>query len=235
MSIRTLNLILLFNIMASFTGWSQTEDDSTDNKIDLDFRMDIVSRYIWRGQEYGHAPSIQPEITASWKGFTLGAWGAYKLNGEGIQETDIYLSKTIGPVTFAVWDYWTFDDTALMDFMDFKEETTAHVLEAQALIEGGETLPFNFLASYLFYGSDTTKSLYFELQYVTRFKEIDFMAFAGYSPKGKYYGSREGLVNIGLTLSREVQVTETWGFPLSMSLIYNPDVKSMYLVAAISF
>lgn len=234
MSIRSLIFSMLFIVVVSLSGWSQSQYDSTQSTWELNFGMDIVSRYIWRGQEYGHSPSLQPEITASWKGFTLGAWGAYKLNGEGMQETDFYLSKTVGPVTIAVWDYWTFHDTLAMDFMDFDKKTTAHVFEIQALIEGGESIPFNFLGSYLFYGSDTTKSLYFELQYVNQFKDIDFMAFAGYSPKGNYYGSHEGFVNIGLTLSRDIKVTDTWKIPLSMSLIYNPDIKSMYLIAAIS-
>lgn len=227
-----IQVVAIFGLVAS--GWSQTENDTTPAGIDVQFTTDVVSRYVWRGLEFGQAPSIQPGLSATWQGFTLGAWGAYKLNGEGAQETDFYLSKSFGPVTLAIWDYWSFYDTSAMDFFNYEEKTTAHLLEAQVLLSGGELLPFNLLGSYFFYGLDTTKSIYLELQYVKSFGETNFMAFAGYTPKGRYYGSGEGLVNLGIQLRRTVKVTETWNLPLSMSLVYNPDVKSMYLVAGFS-
>lgn len=221
-------------LMMTGAAYSQENTQNLTPAVEFNYGVDIVSRYIWRGLEFGQAPNIQPGMSATWKGFTLGAWASYKLNGEGMQETDFYVSKTIGPVTIAVWDYWNFYDTAAMDFSDYDEGTTAHLLEAQVLISGGETLPFNVLGSYFFYGSDATKSLYFELQYVNTFGKNDFMAFAGFSPKGKYYVSKEGMVAIGVQLKRNIEITDRWQLPMSMSLIYNPDVKSMYLVAGFS-
>ena len=207
----------------------------TLHAISVSANVDLMSRYIWRGQEYGQSPSIQPGVSATWKGFTLGAWGAYKVTGPGSQETDFYLSKTFSFVTLAVWDYWTFCDTTYMNFFDYRSKTTSHLLEAQLLLSGGEKLPFNLLGSYFFYGSDSTNSIYLELQYVHSFGSFDFQAFAGFQAKGNYYSTGTAFVNLGCTVVKEIKVTNTWSLPITVSLIANPDRKSVYLVAGISF
>lgn len=196
--------------------------------------VDLVSRYIWRGQEYGQAPSIQPGLSATWKDFTFGAWGAYKFTGAGTQETDLYLSKSFGPLTFALWDYWSFSDTSSMDYFDYKQKTTSHSLEAQVMLSGGEKLPFNLLASYFFYGADTTKSIYLELQYVRSVGSLNMLFFAGFQPKGGYYGTNATFVNLGCTAIKTLKINDHWSLPLSLSLIANPSAKSVYLVAGIS-
>lgn len=196
--------------------------------------VDLVSRYIWRGQEYGQSPSIQPGLSATWNDFTLGAWGAYKFTGAGSQETDLYLSKSVGPITFALWDYWSFCDTSYKDFFNYSQNTTSHLLEAQVLFSGGERLPFNLLASYFFYGVDASRSIYLELQYVHSVGPLDMLFFAGFQPKGEYYGPNATFVNLGCTAIKTIKVTDHWSLPLGLSLIANPSAKSVYLVAAIS-
>ena len=203
--------------------------------ISTSANVDLMSRYIWRGQEYGHAPSIQPGLDATWKDLTLGVWGAYKLTGAGMQETDFYLSKTIGPFTIAIWDYWSFCDTASMDFFNYNHKTTSHILEAQLLLSGGEILPFNLLAGYFFYGADTSKSIYLELQYLYSSGPTDMLLFAGFQPTGVYYGPKTAFVNIGCTIIKTLEVTDRWSLPVSLSFIVNPSVKSAYLVAGITF
>jgi hypothetical protein len=197
--------------------------------------VDLVSRYVWRGLDIGHAPAIQPALSVTWNDFTLGSWGSYKLTGAGEQETDFYLSKTFSFVTIAAWDYWTFCDTTATDFFNYRNKSTSHLLEAQVLFSGGEKLPFNFLASYFFYGSDSSRSIYLELQYVHKFKFADLLVFAGYQAKGNYYAPERGFVNVGCTVKKSVLVTDRFSFPLTLSLISNPAVKGAWLVAAIGF
>jgi hypothetical protein len=197
--------------------------------------VDFMSRYIWRGEEYGKAASVQPGLSATWKGLTLGAWGAYTFTGPGIQESDFYLSKDFGPLTLAVWDYWSFCDTSATDFLNYSENSTSHLLEFQALISGGEHLPFNILGSYFFYGADTSKSSYFELQYQYSFGSSDLLLFAGFQAKGDYYASKANFVNIGCTISKELAVSDRWSLPVNVSLIVNPDRKNVYLVAGLTF
>jgi hypothetical protein len=196
--------------------------------------VDLVSRYVWRGLDIGKAPSIQPGLSASWKGFTIGAWGAYKLNGPGDQETDLYLSKTVGFVTVAIWDYWAFNDSNFRDIFDYREETTAHVLEAQLQLAGGEVLPFNFLASYFFYGADDSRSVYLELTWLPEIRSADLLVFAGYQARGTYYAPGKSFVNLGCTFKKPIPVTERFNLPMSLSLVVSPDAKSAYLIAGIT-
>lgn len=196
--------------------------------------VDLVSHYIWRGQDYGQTPSVQPGLSATWKDFTLGYWGAYRIAGSGDHEFDFYLEKTVGPVTFSIWDYWSICDTTSNDFLDYKKNTTSHLLEAQVLLSGGEKLPFNLLGSYFFYGADPTKSMYIELQYVHSFGTIDTQIFAGFQPKGEFYASKAAFVNVGCSATKSLKMTKNWSIPLSLSLNYNPDIQKVYLVGGIT-
>lgn len=227
-----LQILFVSFLLIQYSSLTAQTDSLTS--ISSSVNVDLVSRYIWRGQEYGQAPSIQPGLSATWKGFTLGAWGAYKFTGAGMQETDFYISNKSGPVTFTICDYWSFCDTSSMDFFNYNKKTTPHILEAQVLISGGEKLPFNLLAGYFFYGADKSKSIYFELQYMFSAGPADMMLFAGFQPKGEYYAPDPGFVNIGCTAKKTISVTDRFSLPLSLSLIVNPNINSVYLVAGIT-
>lgn len=234
---RPVLVILIFlSILTNSNSTLLAQPDSlATDSLSLSVNIDLVSRYIWRGQNFGQAPSIQPYIELGWKNFTLGAWGAYKFTGEGEQETDFYISKSIGPVTLAVWDYWTFCDTNEMDFFDYNEETTSHLLEAQILLADEEVFPFGLLGGWFFYGADSTKSLYLELQYYYSKGTTEVTGFAGYQAKGSFYASDPGFVNVGCMISKPIPITERWELPLCLGLIANPFERSVYVVAGITF
>jgi hypothetical protein len=43
------------------------------------------------------------------------------------------------------------------------------------------------------------------------------------------------LVNIGITNSREIKVSELFSIPLSSSVIFNPDTEQFYVLFGLSF
>lgn len=229
LAIRFLILSLLF--IGSLSLFAQSD---TIPKISITGGIDLVSHYIWRGQDYGHKPSLQPGLSATWNNFTLGYWGAYRIAGSGDHETDFYIEKTVGPVTFGIWDYWSYSDSISNDYFDYNKNSTSHVLEAQILLSGGEKLPFNLLGSYLFYGADPSKSMYFELQYLHSFGSIETQTFAGFQAKGDYYAPKAAFVNLGCSASKSFKITEHWSLPINLSFIVNPDSKKAYLVAGIT-
>lgn len=49
--------------------------------IETDISADLVSGYIWRGQDLGNV-SIQPTLSVSYKGFSLSAWGSVGFEGK---------------------------------------------------------------------------------------------------------------------------------------------------------
>lgn len=207
---------------------------SSESSVSVSANVDFVSKYIWRGQDYGHTPSIQPGLSATWHDFTIGTWGAYRLTGDGDDELDFYISKTIGPVSFAVWDYWSYSKANPSRFTNYTAETTSHLLEGQILFSGGEKLPFNLLGSWLFYGADPSKSIYVELQYILPIKSSELMFFAGYQAKGNYYAEKPSFVNVGATLTQPLAVTEKYSLDLLLSIITNPGNKSIFFTVGLS-
>jgi hypothetical protein len=225
-------IILILALLASshcVSAWSDTT-----HAVSVSAGFDMMSRYIWRGQDLGQSPSIQPGLSATWKGFTLGAWGAYKFTGPGEQETDIYLSKSFNYVSLAVWDYWTFCDTAATRYFDYDYKTTRHNLEGQVLLSGGDKIPFSLLGSYFFYGEDHTNSIYLELQFKHSFSFCDLQLFTGYQAKGEYYAPVPAFVNVGCSLVKNIEITSKWSLPVTVSLVMNPYTQSLFLVAGIT-
>ena len=57
---------------------------------------DFVSRYVWRGTDFGNAPAIQPSIEYGIGNFAIGAWGSYALSASPYLEADLYASYSFG-------------------------------------------------------------------------------------------------------------------------------------------
>ena len=53
--------------------------------IETDISADLVSGYIWRGQDLGNV-SIQPTLSVSYKGFSLSAWGSVGFEGKDTKD-----------------------------------------------------------------------------------------------------------------------------------------------------
>ena len=45
------------------------------DKVEAEAGADLVSGYIWRGQDLGNV-SVQPSLSVAYKGFSLSAWGS---------------------------------------------------------------------------------------------------------------------------------------------------------------
>lgn len=203
MHIFNLKFLLLFSFIA-FSFVANAQSDTLKSKIKADFSADLVSRYIWRGLQYGGtSPSIQPGISVSKGNLEFGIWGAYSIGGvNSDEEVDLYLSYTFfkDMLTATVTDYYFPHETGIYDYFDYNKNTTGHVYEAVLGFNGTEKIPFTFLASVNFYGADASKinsdvnsadfntktgilySNYFELGYSKELKnDIGFSAFAGFT------------------------------------------------------
>ena len=61
------------------------------DKFEANVGADLVSSYIWRGQDLGNA-SIQPSISLSYKGISLSAWCTAGLAWSDTREFDLTLA-----------------------------------------------------------------------------------------------------------------------------------------------
>lgn len=212
--------------------FAQEGKEHDSDKVEFTANALLTSRYLWRGQDYGHAPSVQPGAEISWRGFTLGAWSAFKIAGSGDPELDFYVSKELGKFTIAVWDYWYYDKALKTPYFDFNSSSTAHMFEGQIMYSTGEKNRLNFLISSLFFGDDPSKSLYGEAEYVREFGKNEIKLVAGYQFKGEYYAPENGFVNIGCSYVRYLFDIGKYSTFVSFSITSNPAMKKTYLSVA---
>lgn len=66
-----------------------------EEEVSIDLTADFYGKYIWRGQNLTDEPVFQPGVSASYKGFTVGAWGSMDLTDENDESGD-----------FTEWDFY---------------------------------------------------------------------------------------------------------------------------------
>ena len=209
-----------------------------DKESPISIGADLVSRYVWRGTDYGGSPSIQPYIEAGFGGFAIGAWGAYTTNLPGVQEMDVYASYTFldDMFTVGVTDYFFPDEFQGYKYFEF-DSLTGHVLEGMVGFNGTEDIPLSVMFAYNVWGADNSNSIYLELGY--SFSIFDVFLGMGngfYTAVDKDNGDDKfGLVNLGITASKEVPISDKFALPLSVSLITNPNDNLIHLVFGVSF
>jgi hypothetical protein len=224
-------------LLSSFQVFAQDE-----KKSNFDLGSDFVNRYVWRGTDFGNSPSIQPYLSYSIAGFEIGAWGSFSTNGANMQEVDLYASYTFLKDMFSigVTDYFFPNaDTAWNHYFNYKDGTTGHVFEASVSFNGTEKVPVYFNAFYNFYGADADNSVYLELGYSNSIRNIvDYSVFCGASiGEGIYViDGADGInvVNLGLTLSKDIRITEKWSLPVFASLVTNPQAQNIFFVFGFS-
>ncbi|MEZ5197582.1 MAG: hypothetical protein R2764_14650 [Bacteroidales bacterium] len=244
----TFYVIILIAFMAS----GSFQSAMGQNKLTLDPGGDIVSRYVWRGADFGNSPAIQPSMELGYAGLALGAWGSFSTNNANFQEVDLYLSYTFANDMFSVMvtDYFFPNDTiANNKYFDYNTNSTGHVFEGTLKFNGTDKIPVSLMIATNFAGADARKadnklqySTYIELGYSTSIGNTSFDFFLGGTPtnpdgdKGEtgYYGPYSGIVNIGLTAGREIQITEKFALPVNVSLITNPQQENIFFVFGIS-
>jgi hypothetical protein len=161
-----------------------------------------MSRYVWRGIDFGNSPAIQPNLSFSWKGLNIGAWGSYAFANHSVKvndttvadagtyaETDLFLSYSYKWFTLMVFDFFTVNGLNPNEgnsYFNYDNATTGHTFEGSLLFDGPEKFPLQAVASMLFYGADKCKdstgvygsgsknnySVYFELAWKIHLKKI---------------------------------------------------------------
>lgn len=141
----------------------------------LNFGADLMSRYIWRGIDFGNAPAIQPNMAFTWKGLNVGIWGSYGLvpssmaiddttiiNMGNYAETDFYVSYTYKWFTVMVFDFFLpngLNPNVGNRFYDFDNKTTGHTVEGSISFNGTEGFPIQVMVGTLLWGADKDKDV----------------------------------------------------------------------------
>lgn len=213
----------------------QQNGNQSENKLVLSWGADFAKGYFWRGSDMEHKGSFQPYLSATWHNFTLGAWSAFRATGDGEDEFDVYISKEIGPLTIALFDYWSYRKDNRPVYFDLDNHTTSHLLECQIILTGGERVPLNFLAGWFFHGADPSKSIYMELQYVHPVFKGEAVIYAGYQARGDYYAEKPSFVNAGISLTYPLTIFQHDNFGVFADLMGSPYTKKLFFNFGLSF
>ena len=175
---------------------------------------DVVSRYVWRGTDFGNAAAVQPSIETTIGPVALGAWGSWSISpgpaDASGNECDLYASTTVGPVGLTLTDYF-FPAYAGTDSL---LNVDIHVFE---LSGGADVGPVSVLAAANVSGDDDN-STYLELTYGAFSLGLGNGA---YSTDGEF-----APVSIGVSASRD---------NFSASYIINPNQETSFLVFGVNF
>lgn len=196
---------------------------------------DVVSRYVWRGFDFGESMAVQPALTFAAGGLEFGAWGSYSISASGASanENDLWATYTVAAssgvsVAVGITDYYFPSPGADSGF----GAGAAHTVEMSLAFTGPETFPIS-----LFGGLLTESSvLYAEVGVPFTVSGVDVglhMGFVG--GESDFYGTDGGaLVNLGVTAGKDLQITDTFAVPVSVAYILNPDQDRAHLVFGFS-
>ena len=121
-------IISLLAVISLTTAKAQDE-----NKVSATIGADIVSRYIWRGQDLGSA-SLQPTLGISYKGLSLSSWGSVGITDPAdTKEVDLAVGYEYKGFSVGITDYWFSQGK----YYQYAAHKTTHVFEATASYDFG--------------------------------------------------------------------------------------------------
>jgi len=227
----------LLSIMAiTLPATSMAQD-----KVEASVGADLVSGYIWRGQDFGGV-SIQPSISVSYKGLSLSAWGSVGFNGEDAKELDLTLAYETGNFSISVTDFWCMPSDEDVKYFKYGAHSTAHVFEAQIGYDFG-IFAFNWFtniagADGVNKDGDRAYSSYVSLTAPFNLGGLEWEAEIGATPWATdYYENTNGFAvcDISLGTSKEIKITESYSLPVYAEATFNPAADKAYLTFGISF
>ena len=210
-------------------------------EIETTISGDVVSNYIWRGQDLGNV-SLQPTLGVEYKGLSLTAWGSVGLtDASDTKEFDLTLAYSIGGLNIGVTDYW-FNQADGGDpdgrYFKYGSHATNHVFEANIGYDFG-------LASVQWFtnfaGNDGTNkdgkraySSYVEATVPFKLATVDWTAAVGAVPFAttSYNGWTSGfsVTNVALKATKDIKVTDAFSVPVFGQVVANPRTQNAYLV-----
>ena len=206
----------------------------------IDLSADLVSSYVWRGFKQTGA-SVQPTLSAEYKGLSLSGWASTDIAGDGKKEVDFTLGYSVSGLTVSVTDYWWDGEEANRYFSYPKDENTGHMLEAGLSYTLPESFPLSLSWNTFFLGKgnkkadgDNSFSTYIEASYPFRVKDVDLSVSAGFIPwESAVYGPDMNgfkFTSIQLGASKDIKINDRFSLPVFANVIANPAVEDIHFV-----
>jgi hypothetical protein len=212
---------------------------SAQDEVETTIGADIVSQYIWRGQELGDV-SLQPTLGIAYKGLSLTAWGSVGLsNKDNTKEFDLTAAYTTGGFHIGVTDYWF--NTPNERYFAYSAHETSHVFEANVGYDFG-IASLNWYTN--FAGNDGVNkdgkraySSYFEANVPFKLAACEWTATIGAVPYAtSFYGDANGfaVTNIGIKATKDIKVNDHFSIPIFAGITANPSTEKTFFIFGVS-
>lgn len=233
----TLILLLLFSICTF------GQDTPKNAKSPFNVSIELTTKYMWRGIEYGTSPAVFSSLNYSTSGLNAFVMGAYTWN-DSHQEVDLGLSYTYKALTLGVADYYYPSNVGENDYyFNFKNRNTGHSVETFLTILPEKT-PIYLTLSTFVYGADKNLndnqaySTYAEIGYTHNFNDDNnlFLTLGASLNKSFYTDYKKGfnIVNIALKYATAFNF-DKFQIPVSVSYIINPYREKSYFTFSTYF
>lgn len=208
---------------------------AAQDRVEATVQADVVSQYIWRGQDLGDV-SLQPTLGLAYKGLSLTAWGSVGLSDpDDTKELDLTLAYKVGGLNIGVTDYWF---NAPNDrYFCYAAHETSHVFEANIGYDFGPVAVqwyTNFAGNDGFNKSGKRAySSYVEASAPFRLAGCRWTAAVGAVPYAtSFYADAGGfaVTNVSLRAAKDIHVTKSFTLPLFAAVSANPSTEKAYMV-----
>ena len=208
---------------------------AAQDRVEATVQADVVSQYIWRGQDLGDV-SLQPTLGLAYKGLSLTAWGSVGLSDpDDTKELDLTLAYKVGGLNIGVTDYWF---NAPNDrYFCYAAHETSHVFEANIGYDFGPVAVqwyTNFAGNDGFNKSGKRAySSYVEASAPFRLAGCQWTAAVGALPYAtSFYADAGGfaVTNVSLRAAKDIHVTKSFTLPLFAAVSANPSTEKAYMV-----
>ena len=237
--IKTLTILSFFTI--TLVGYGQEENteekinEKANKKLILDLGGDLVSSYVWRGM-YQTGISIQPSLSLSAYGITIGAWGSTDFSTVA-KEIDFYLSYQIKGFSIGIADYWRNGERA-----SYFRDCGSHHIEANIGYTFPDKFPLSLEISMLLLGDEDKNdkgknyySTYISASFPFSVKSIDCEVGIGVTPWEGIYSDKFNVAAITLKASKNLQISTQYSISIFTELTFSPAQDKAFFVFGINF
>lgn len=233
--LRTLMFILAFLWIATNLCAQQNK------KVTINLAGDVVSSYIWRGQ-YQVGSSIQPTLGIATNNFTLAAWGSVDFTGKGNKEVDFTATYSFKNISLSATDYW-WGGEGRERYFHYNNHNTDHIFEVGiTYLFPYNKFPLSISCYSMIGGADKringkqAYSTYMEANYPFTVNRLNVNAFCGFTPcdASMYKTNEFAFTNLGLKVSKDIRITDTFSLPIYSQIIWNPNKEDIHLVLGVT-
>ena len=218
-------------------------NDSTKVVSPFSASLELTTKYMWRGIEYGTAPTLFPMIGYCYKGFNAFAMGGYAVNGSH-QEVDLGVSYTANEFSFGVSDYYYPSAVGEKDgYFKLSNRNTGHWVEAYASWNGKKIPLWVTVSTYVF-GADKNEdgkqmySAYAEVGYTHSFNDNNSLSLCvGANLNKSFYTEYQSGFNV-VNINAKYRTAFKFGkfhLPVSAGYILNPYKNKSFFTMSLYF